>query len=69
MLRQRNFTWTQEQIVQMQEQMLEDHELSPNTSFERNVVCDLDHLETVPLTSDNLKAAMNHHDEVGIACQ
>jgi len=53
----------------MQEQMLEDHELSPNTSFERNVVCDLDHLETVPLTSDNLKAAMNHHDEVGIACQ
>ena len=57
-----NFTGMQEKIAQM----LEDLELSSNTSFKRNVVCDL---ETVPLTSDNLKAAMNHHDEVGIACQ
>ena len=62
MQRQKNFTWMQEKIVQM----LEDLELSPNTSFERNVVCDL---ETVPLTNDNLKAAKNYHDEVGITCQ
>ena len=52
----------QERIVQM----LEDLELSPNTSFERNIVCNL---ETVPLTNENLKAAKNYHDEVGITCQ
>ena len=41
--------------------MLEDLELSPNTSFERNVVCESD---TVRLTMDNLKAAKRYHEEV-----
>lgn len=50
----------QEKILKM----LEDLELSPNTSFERNVVCDL---ETVSLTNENLKAAKCYHDEVGKA--
>lgn len=59
MRRQKNFTGMQEKIVQM----LEDLELSPNTSFERNVVCDL---ETVPLTTDNLKAAKSYHDELEV---
>lgn len=55
--RQKHFFGMQEKILKM----LEDLELSPNTSFERNVVCDL---ETVSLTNENLKAAKCYHDEL-----
>jgi hypothetical protein len=41
--------------------LLEELELSPNTSFERDVVCDA---EVVSLTNDNLRAIKRYNDEV-----
>jgi hypothetical protein len=41
--------------------LLEELELSPNTSFERDVVCDA---EVVSLTTDSLRAIKQYNDEV-----
>ena len=41
--------------------MLDELQLSPNASFERDIICDA---ETIKMTAENMKAIRRYHDEV-----
>ena len=58
--RQKTLLTTRQNVMRL----LDELELSPNTSFEREVVCDID---TVSLTGANMMAIKRYSDEVASA--